>query len=177
MVGSLGLVWVGTLSPRTNVVYRGRKQSVARQALNLRLKWRQQLALRAVALQVYAPKMGVLRLVVTKNRHGNYWYVVSNTKRQSPVNPRSVQHSVCVQAQPLAYVTPAPSPWTGCRQWRTTLSTLAWITSAGGWACWGRRRPAVKGPRRALKMKLKPGKTTRCRLGRGVARYARIASP
>src|SRR5207248_1042519 len=44
----------------------------------LRLKWRSHLGLRATALRVYAPKYGHLRLVVTRNRHGNYEYLVSN---------------------------------------------------------------------------------------------------
>ena len=33
---------------------------------------------RAVALNVYAPKYGSLRLVVTRNRHGNHEYIVTN---------------------------------------------------------------------------------------------------
>ncbi len=37
-------------------------------ATRLRLKWRPQLGLRAVALTVYAPKYGTVRLVVTRNR-------------------------------------------------------------------------------------------------------------
>lgn len=37
----------------------------------LHLKWRARLGLRAVALRVYAPTYGHLRLVVTRNRHGN----------------------------------------------------------------------------------------------------------
>jgi hypothetical protein len=44
----------------------------------LHLKWRQHLGLRAKALRVYAPKYGHIRLVVTRNRHGNYEYLVSN---------------------------------------------------------------------------------------------------
>jgi DDE superfamily endonuclease len=78
MVGRLGLVWQGTLGPRTNVVWRGQKQAVSKLAPTLRLKWRKALGLRAVALEVYAPKFGVLQLVVTRNRHGNYEYIVSN---------------------------------------------------------------------------------------------------
>jgi len=78
LVGRLGLIWVGTLGPRTNVVYRGRKQAVSKLALSLHLKWRKSLDLRAVTLEVYAPKLGVIRLVVTKNRHGNYEYIVTN---------------------------------------------------------------------------------------------------
>ena len=74
----LGLTWHGPLDPKTNVVWRGRKQAVRELALQLRLKWRQQVGVRAKALRVYAPKYGHLRLVVTKNRHGNYEYLVSN---------------------------------------------------------------------------------------------------
>jgi len=78
MVGRLGCVWQGTLSPRTSVIWHGKRQSVSALAERLHLKWRKQLGLRAVALRVYAPKYGVLRLVVTRNRHGNYEYIVSN---------------------------------------------------------------------------------------------------
>ena len=78
MVGRLGCVWQGTLNRKTHVVWRGQKQSVSDLAACLRLRWRKQLGLRALALQVYAPKYGMLRLVVTRNRHGNYEYIVSN---------------------------------------------------------------------------------------------------
>ena len=78
LVGRLGLVWVGTLDPRTIVVFRGHRQAVSELADKLHLKWRKRLNLRAVTLTVYAPKYGVLRLVVTRNRHGNYEYIVSN---------------------------------------------------------------------------------------------------
>jgi hypothetical protein len=69
LAGRLGLRWVGTLGPRTNVVWKGEKLAVAALAERLRLKWRNALALRAVSLEVYAPRFGVLRLVVTRNRH------------------------------------------------------------------------------------------------------------
>jgi len=78
MVARLGCVWQGTLSPRTHVVWRGKKQRVSALAARLHLQWRKHLALRALALRVYAPQYGVLRLVVTRNRHGNYEYLVSN---------------------------------------------------------------------------------------------------
>ena len=78
MIDRLGFTWVGTLHPRTTVVWRGRKQSVRQLAGQLRLKWRQGLHLRAVALRVYAPSYGFVRLVVTRNRHGNYKYIASN---------------------------------------------------------------------------------------------------
>ena len=77
----LGLTWHGTLDPKTIVVWRGRRQAVRDLALRLKLHWRKQLGLRAVALRVYAPKYGQVRLVVTRNRHGNYEYLVSNDLR------------------------------------------------------------------------------------------------
>ncbi len=78
MAGRLGYVWVGTLDPKTVVVYRGKRQQVRCLAGQLRLKWRAHLEVRAVAIRVYAPKYGDLRLVVTRNRHGNDEYLVSN---------------------------------------------------------------------------------------------------
>ena len=65
LVDRLGFTWVGTLGPRTNVAWRGRRQVVSKLARSLRLKWRKSLELRAVGLEVYAPKLGVIRLVVT----------------------------------------------------------------------------------------------------------------
>jgi len=77
-IGRLNLTWHGTLDPKTNVIWRGKRMAVRELASKLRLKWREQLGLRATALPIYAPKYGQLRLVVTKNRHGNYEYLVSN---------------------------------------------------------------------------------------------------
>jgi hypothetical protein len=74
----LGLTWQGTLAPNTTVVWRGRRYAVRELAGRLKLKWRKHLGLRAVALTVYAPTYGTLRLVVTRNRHGNHDYVASN---------------------------------------------------------------------------------------------------
>ena len=76
--GRLGLVWVGTLSPRTTVVYRGKRQAVRDLAGRLKLKWRPTLGVRAVALQVYAPAVGQVRLVVLRNEHGNCESLVTN---------------------------------------------------------------------------------------------------
>jgi DDE superfamily endonuclease len=72
LAGRLGVCWVGTLHPRTAVVWGGRRQPVAELAGLLRLWWRPRLGLRAAAVTVYAPSYGRLRLVVTRNRHGNY---------------------------------------------------------------------------------------------------------
>jgi hypothetical protein len=74
----LGLSWVGTLAPRTTVVYRGKRQAVRELAGQLRLKWRPKLGGRAIALRVYAPAVGQIRLVVLKNEHGNFEYLVTN---------------------------------------------------------------------------------------------------
>jgi hypothetical protein len=79
-LAGLGLTWQGTLDPKTNVVWRGHRLPVGVVARVLRLKWRSHLALRATALRVYAPKYGHLRLVVTRNRHGNYEYLVTNDR-------------------------------------------------------------------------------------------------
>jgi hypothetical protein len=78
--GRLGLVWVGTLSPRTTVVYRGKRQAVRDLAGGLKLKWRPKLGVRARALRVYAPAVGQVRLVVLRNGHGNFEYLVTNAR-------------------------------------------------------------------------------------------------
>jgi DDE superfamily endonuclease len=78
LAGRLGICWVGTLPPRTMVIWRGRRQPVAELAGRLRLAWRPRLGLRAAAVTVYAPKYGMLRLVVTRNRHGNLEPVVTS---------------------------------------------------------------------------------------------------
>src|SRR5215204_6091858 len=77
-VGRLELIWVGTLHPRTIVLWRGQRRSVAELAQGLPLKWRKRLGMRTAAVSVYAPKYGSLRLVVTRNRHGNHEYIVTN---------------------------------------------------------------------------------------------------
>jgi hypothetical protein len=77
LAGRLGIAWVGTLAPRTTVVYHGRRQQVAELARRLRLRWRPAFGLRARAVTVYAPRHGLVRLVVTRNRHGNYDYLAT----------------------------------------------------------------------------------------------------
>jgi hypothetical protein len=72
LAGRLGICWIGTLPPRTTVIWRGRRQPVGELAGRLQLAWRPRLGLRSAAVTVYAPKCGTLRLVVTRNRHGNY---------------------------------------------------------------------------------------------------------
>ena len=77
-LAGLGLTWQGTLDPKTHVVWRGKQQSVRDLAPQLKLKWRGHVQVRARALSVYAPKYGHIRLVVVKNRHGNWEYLVTN---------------------------------------------------------------------------------------------------
>ena len=74
----LGLRWVGVLHPRTTVIYRHLRCSVAALGEALRLKWRKHLGLRARSIVAYLPKYGTLRLVVTKNRHGNVEVLATN---------------------------------------------------------------------------------------------------
>jgi hypothetical protein len=78
LAGRLGITWVGTLPPKTTVVWRGRRQPVAELAGRLRLSWRPRLGLRAAAVSIYAPTYGTLRLVVTRNRHGNHECLATN---------------------------------------------------------------------------------------------------
>jgi hypothetical protein len=80
LAARLGLVWVGTLPPRTGVIWRGRRHAASALAAHLRLRWRPRLGLRAAALTVYAPTYGHLRLVVTRNRHGNAEVIASNDR-------------------------------------------------------------------------------------------------
>jgi hypothetical protein len=77
LAARLGINWVGTLPPKTTVCWRGRRQSAAELAERLRLAWRPRLGLRAAAVTVYAPSYGRLRLVVTRNRHGNPDYLAT----------------------------------------------------------------------------------------------------
>jgi hypothetical protein len=73
-----GLIWQGTLDPKTLVVWQHTQQSVGQLATTLPLKWRPKLGIRASAVDVYAPSYGHMRLCVVRNRHGNYEYLVSN---------------------------------------------------------------------------------------------------
>ena len=74
----LGLKWVGVLHPRTTVYYRKRRWSAASLGERLKLKWRAHLRVRARSIVAYLPKYGTLRLVVTKNRHGNVEVLATN---------------------------------------------------------------------------------------------------
>ena len=74
----LGLKWVGVLPPKTTVYYRNRCWSAASLEEGLKLKWRAPVQLRARSIVAYLPKYGTLRLVVTRNRHGNVEVVATN---------------------------------------------------------------------------------------------------
>jgi len=77
-ISRLGLKWVGVLHPNTTVHYRNRRWSVASLGAWLKLKWRARLQLRARSIVAYLPKYGTLRLVVTRNRHGNLEVLATN---------------------------------------------------------------------------------------------------
>jgi len=77
-ISRLGLTWVGVLHPRTTVCYRHQRRSAATLADYLKLKWRSRLQLRAASIVAYLPKYGTLRLVVTRNRHGNVEVLATN---------------------------------------------------------------------------------------------------
>jgi hypothetical protein len=74
----LGWSWVGMLESKTHVCYRQRTWQAGELAAWLKLKWRKALDLQARSLVAYLPKYGTLRLVVTKNRHGNFEVLVTN---------------------------------------------------------------------------------------------------
>jgi hypothetical protein len=77
-IDRLGLKWVGVLHPRTTVCYRNRRWSAASLGAWLKLKWRKPLQARARSIVAYLPKYGTVRLVVTRNRHGNVEVLATN---------------------------------------------------------------------------------------------------
>lgn len=77
-IDRLGLTWVGVLHPKTTICYRNRRWSATSLGGWLKLKWRPGLRLRAHSIVAYLPKYGTLRLVVTKNRHGNVKVLATN---------------------------------------------------------------------------------------------------
>ncbi len=77
-INRIGLKWVGVLHPNTTICYRNQRWSAKALAAWLKLKWRKRLGLRARSIVAYLPKYGHLRLVVTRNRHGNYETLATN---------------------------------------------------------------------------------------------------
>lgn len=71
LIKRLGWEWVGVLHPNTVVYVNKKRLSVSQLADCLPLKWRSTLGLRATSVTAYSKKYGHLRLVVTRNRHGN----------------------------------------------------------------------------------------------------------
>jgi len=58
LAGRLGITWVGTLPPRTTVVWHGRRFQVAELAGRLRLRWRSGLACARPRLRSTRPSTG-----------------------------------------------------------------------------------------------------------------------
>src|SRR5262249_36242626 len=115
----LGLVWVGTLSPRTTVVYRGHRQAVRDLASRLKLPWRSHLNVRAVAVRGYAPAGGAGPLVGVKNEHGNFEYLGTNAPATRPTGRRSWRASGAAGASRPSSAT--PNNWRG------------WGPASAGW--------------------------------------------
>lgn len=74
----MGLTWVGVLEAKTHICFRHRRWRASELSGWLKLKWRQALDVHARSIVAYLPKYGTLRLVVTKNRHGNFEILVTN---------------------------------------------------------------------------------------------------
>ena len=77
-INRLGWTWVGVLHPRTTVCYNNRRWTAASLGDWLQLKWRARLHLRGRSIVAYLPSYGTLRLVVTRNRHGNVEVLATN---------------------------------------------------------------------------------------------------
>jgi hypothetical protein len=73
-----GIIWQSTLAKNSLVVYKNKKIRVDTLARTLKLKWRSHLELRTAVLCVYLPGYGSVRLVVTKDGHGRWTYIVTN---------------------------------------------------------------------------------------------------
>jgi hypothetical protein len=80
----LGCTWVGVLEAKTHICYRHRLWRASELAGWLKLKWRQALDVHARSIVAYLPKYGTVRLVVTKNRHGNFEVLVTNALDSDP---------------------------------------------------------------------------------------------
>jgi hypothetical protein len=76
----LGLTWQGTLHPNTIVYWRNLRLPVWLLAGFLETRWRTRVGLRAVRARVGSPSYGAITLVVTRNRHGNEEFLVTNSR-------------------------------------------------------------------------------------------------
>ena len=72
------VIWVSQLPCNAKVVYRNKKRAVSELVKIVKLKWRSHLEVCAVAIRVYLPEYGQVRLVVTKDGQGRYEYLVTN---------------------------------------------------------------------------------------------------
>lgn len=79
-ISRLGLTWIGVLHPNTIIIYQHRRWNAKTWMTWFKLKWRSRLELRAKSIVAYLPKYGHLRLVVTKNRHGNCEILATNDR-------------------------------------------------------------------------------------------------
>jgi SRSO17 transposase len=77
-VSHLGWTWVGMVESKAHICYHHRLWQARELAAVLKLKGRSAFALRACSLIAYLPKYGTLRLVVTRNRHGNFQVLATN---------------------------------------------------------------------------------------------------
>ena len=77
-VSHLGWTWVGMVESKAHICYRHRLWQARELAAVLKLKGRSAFALRACSLIAYLPKYGTLRLVVTRNRFGNFQVLATN---------------------------------------------------------------------------------------------------
>lgn len=77
-INGLGWTWVGMLESKTHVCYHQRLQQAGDLAAGLKLKWRSAFGLYVTSFIAYLPKYGTLRLVVTRNRFGNFQVLVTN---------------------------------------------------------------------------------------------------
>lgn len=77
-VARLGWNWVGMLESKTLVCYQHKPWKAGQLAAVLKLKWRPAFAVRACSFIAYLPSYGTLRLVVTRNRHGNFQVYATN---------------------------------------------------------------------------------------------------
>lgn len=77
-LNNCGITWQSTLPKNTRIVYRKSKIRVDKLAPTLKLKWRAHLGVRTAVLNVYLPEYGSVRLVVTRDGHGRWKYIVTN---------------------------------------------------------------------------------------------------
>lgn len=73
-----GIIWQSTLQKNRKVVYKKKKLRIDKLAQTSKLKWRAHLGVRTAVANIYLPDYGSVRLVVTKDGHGRWTYIVTN---------------------------------------------------------------------------------------------------